>query len=113
MMCSQAQLKKISSQMVESYKRAYGGSIVEILLYGSYARGDNDPESDIDYTAIVRGERRSLQDKLEEVWDDSAEIGLENDVIVSPTVIPADEFEKYSTSHSYYMNIRKEGIRVG
>lgn len=36
----------------------------EILLYGSYARGDNDSQSDIDFAAIVDGDRLNLQEKL-------------------------------------------------
>lgn len=54
-----------------------------------------------------------LQKKLKIVWDISADIGLENDVVVSPTVVPFDEFEKYREILPYYMNIEKEGIKVG
>ena len=34
-----------------------------IFLYGSYARGDYDDESDIDIAAVVKGRRPELQDK--------------------------------------------------
>ena len=47
------------------------------------------------------------------MWEESADIGLENDVVVSPAVVPFDEFERYRTSLPYYMNIEKEGIKVG
>lgn len=60
-MCSKLQLKQISEQMTECYRRVYGEKIVSILLYGSYARGDNADESDIDIVAIVQGERLELQ----------------------------------------------------
>jgi len=43
----------------------------------------------------------------------SAEIGLENDVIVSPMVIPYDEFLKYREILPYYRNILEEGKRIG
>lgn len=112
-MCSKLQLKQISEQMTECYRRVYGEKIVSILLYGSYARGDNTDESDIDIVAIVEGERLELQKKLREVWDFSTELGLENDVVVSPTVIPYDEYEDYKQVLPYYINITKEGIRIG
>jgi predicted nucleotidyltransferase len=112
-MCTVQQLESIKSQIVNSYRNVYGNSIVEIILYGSYARGDYDSNSDIDFTAVVRGDRRELQDKLKIVWDMSADIGLENDVVISPTVIPADEFEQYKSSLPYYRNIEKEGLRIG
>ena len=90
-----------------------GGDLQHVILFGSYARGDYDQESDIDYTAIVNGERRNLQQKMNQVWDSSAELGMENDVVISPTVIPSDEYEKYRTILPYYRNIDREGILVG
>ena len=40
-------------------------------------------------------------------------LGLENDIIVSPTVIPYDEFVKYKQSLPYYRNIAEEGKKIG
>ena len=112
-MCTRAQLKDITSQLVDVYRNIYGDDIVEILLYGSYARNEETDQSDVDNVAIVKGNRLDLQKKLKIVWDISADIGLENDVVVSPTVVPFDEFEKYREILPYYMNIEKEGIKVG
>ena len=112
-MCTGAQLDIISRQMIEAYHQIFGNDVVSIYLYGSYARGDYDSESDIDLAAIVKGERYDLQTRLKQVWDISAEIGLENDVVISPVVIPYNEFERYKTILPYYMNIVKEGHLVG
>ncbi len=94
-MCTYTQLHQVTNQMAQCYHDIYGADIVGIFLYGSYARGDYDNQSDIDIAAIVKGSRLDLQNKLKAVWDISADIGLENDVVVSPTVIPYDEFEEY------------------
>lgn len=112
-MCTEKQLNKIIKAMVECYRVVYGRDIVEIVLYGSYARGDFTEGSDIDLVAVVRGSRLDLQEKLKAIWDVSAELGLENDIIVSPTVIPYDEFMKYKQSLPYYRNIAEEGCKVG
>lgn len=112
-MCTQVQLNEITNEMADCYRLIYGKNIVGIFLYGSYARGDYNDQSDIDITAIVKGKRRELQEQLKKVWDISADIGLENDVVISPTVIPYDEYEKYKEVLPYYMNIEKEGKRIG
>ena len=112
-MCTESQLFMIETQIAESYKNVFGSDVVEILLYGSYARGDFDSESDIDVAAIVHGERSDLQEKLKIVWDKAADIGFDNDVVISPTVIPADEFDKYKTHLPYYRNIAMEGKKIG
>ena len=86
-MCTYTQLHQVTNQMAQCYHDIYGADIVGIFLYGSYARGDYDNQSDIDIAAIVKGSRLDLQNKLKAVWDISADIGLENDVVVSPTVM--------------------------
>lgn len=112
-MCSKRQLNEISDDIIREYRKVYGDAIDKILLFGSYARGEEDSESDIDYVAIVRGDRVELQKQLKEIWDSSAEIGLENDIVVSPTVIPYDEFMRYKDVLPYYRNISKEGQVIG
>lgn len=112
-MCTETQLNKIIKAMVECYRAVYGGDIVEIVLYGSYARGDFSEDSDIDLVAVVHGARLGLQEKLKDVWDISAELSLDNDIVISPTVIPYDEFVKYKQTLPYYRNIAEEGRKVG
>lgn len=112
-MCTKSQLKIISEQMVNCYREVFGEDIIDIYLFGSYARGDYSNESDIDMIAIVKGDRLELQQKLKGIWDKSVEIGLENDVIVSPTVVPYNEFIEYKDKLPYYMNIYKEGRKIG
>ncbi|MBQ7954931.1 MAG: nucleotidyltransferase domain-containing protein [Lachnospiraceae bacterium] len=112
-MCTETQLSRITKAIVECYRVVYGDDIVEIVLYGSYARGDYAEDSDIDIAAVVHGSREELQEKLKAVWDVSAELGVENDIIVSPTVIPYEEFMKYKQTLPYYRNIAEEGQKIG
>lgn len=112
-MCTELQLNEIIKKIVQSYKKIYGNKIEQIILYGSYARGDCREDSDIDIVAIVHGGRIELQEKLKIIWDISAEVGLENDIVVSPTVIPYEEYEKYRHTLPYYRNIAEEGRKIG
>ncbi len=112
-MCTETQLNGITRAMVDCYRVVYGEDIVEIILFGSYARGNYTEGSDIDIVALVQGSREVLQAKLKKVWDVSAELGLENDIIVSPMVVPYDEFVKYRQTLPYYRNIAEEGKKIG
>ena len=111
-MCSEIELKKIIKAVVDAYYQAFGDAIDQILLYGSYSRKDNTEDSDIDLVAIVHGERLDLQEKLKKVWDISADLELEYGTIISPEVIPNDEYMKYQDDIPYYRNIKKEGVNV-
>lgn len=111
-MCTKSQLDLILRELIKAYYKVYGDSVVRIVLYGSYARGDFDDSSDIDVVVIVKGSRAELQNKLESIWDISSDLDLEYGTLVSPTVIPYDEFEEYKRILPYYKNIEQEGVDV-
>ena len=111
-MCTQYELNILLRKIAEVYHRVYGDDLVRLLLYGSYARGTFDENSDVDIVAIVKGERAELQEKLKQVWESSFELELEYEIILSPTVIPYDEFEKYREDIPYYRNIEREGVSI-
>lgn len=54
-----------------------------------------------------------LQEKLVDVWEEAADSGLLHDTVISPVVIPYDEFNQYKGKLPYYRNIEAEGRKVG
>jgi predicted nucleotidyltransferase len=111
-MCTKSELTQILEKMIKVYCSTYKDNVQEIYLYGSYARGDYTSESDIDMVAIVKGNRETLQQQLKEIWNIASDISLDYEVVVSPTVIPYDEFENYKNILPYYRNIMEEGVRL-
>lgn len=105
-------MEEICKRVVAAYRKAYGDDIEAIYLYGSYARGDFDEDSDIDFAAIVKGERLDVQKKRWDVRNETVRMDLDLDIITSPTAIPSGEFEKYKHELPYYRNILKDGIRL-
>ena len=105
-------LEVICQRVVECYKKIYGDAIQGIYLYGSYARGDFDEESDIDFAAIVEGVKPEWSKEKSELIHETGEIDLEYDVFISPKVISADYFDKYFSEMPYYQNILKEGKKL-
>ena len=111
-MCTKNELQIILHNLIKAYRTIYGDCICQIYLYGSYARGDFNNDSDIDIVAIVKGERPELQSKLKKIWEISSEMELEYESIISPTVIPYKEFEDYKDTLPYYQNILTEGVKL-
>lgn len=111
-MCAKDQVQELLNAISAIYSDVYGASVDQVILYGSYARGDEKEDSDLDIVAIVHGNREQLQKDLYKVWEASGELELEYDTILSPTVIPYDEFQKYRNDLPYYRNIATEGVRV-
>lgn len=111
-MCSPSELQTVIQRVAEAYRSVFGRDITRIVLYGSYARGDYTDDSDLDMAAIVIGSRSELQQKLKRVWDVSSDLELEYGIVISPVVIPYDEYERYKDDVPYYRNISQEGVNV-
>lgn len=111
-MCTQSQLNIVLKKISEIYKSVYGEKLVRVILYGSYARGDFSEGSDLDVVALVHGDRLKLQEQLKNVWDQTCDLELEYEMVLSPAVIPYEEFEKYREDLPYYRNIASEGVNV-
>ena len=109
-MCTSSELVKINQKVIELYNKICGDSLDRIYLYGSYARGDNNSQSDIDYAAIMHGSREDVQKYLKPLWEAVDDIDIEYAVIVSPTIIPYDDFYGMQDVLPYYRNIMKEGV---
>lgn len=111
-MCTKSELKDITIEIVKLYQTVYGDSLDSVYLYGSYARGDNEEDSDVDYVAIVNKPRETTQQLLMEIWSESNKIGLEHDLIISPSAIPSEDFWGMQSILPYYKSIIDEGVRV-
>ena len=98
--------KKLAlNEFVKTLKERYKGRIKKIILFGSYARGDYDEESDIDILIIGDVPQREISFL-------SAEILLKYGEVISAIVKSEEEFEKYK-NFSFYKNVLKEGIVIG
>ena len=105
-------LNMICRKVADCYRRVFGDKLRGVYLYGSYARGDYDEESDIDFAAIVDEERLPMQEKLKRIWYEADEFDPDYEALISPTAIPLGEFEKYKNHLAYYRNIVREGRRI-
>ena len=111
-MCTRNELNIIVHRVADVYRMVYGDNLMKIILYGSYARGDFNDDSDIDMVAIVDGERKLLQEQLKKVWDVSSDLELKYETIVSPAVIPYKEYMQFQEDIPYYRNIKQEGVEI-
>lgn len=49
-------MQDLIKQYVEAVKKIYGSHVRQIILYGSYARGDFRSDSDVDIKPIAKSE---------------------------------------------------------
>ena len=112
-MCTKSQAISILGEVFSACSSILKDSIKDAYLYGSYARGDYNKESDVDIlvtASLDRGELAKLRYTLATV---SSDLSLKHNVTVSLTVKPHDDFMLYSSTLPFYSNVIKEGIKYG
>lgn len=111
-MCTKSQLNIITSAVADEAKHILGSKLDAVVLYGSYARGDFDDESDIDIMVRIDCPANQL-DSYEDSFDMlSSRLSLDNDITVSITLRDKATFEKFINALPFYSNIEREGIKI-
>jgi predicted nucleotidyltransferase len=89
----------------------FGPRLLDVRLFGSYARGEAHEESDVDCLVLLdrveRGDDRTVTDLAADlVW----QIG---GVVISPLVMSADQFDAWKAGERRVpLAIEREGIRL-
>ena len=88
----------------------YGNELAELVLFGSYARGDQHEYSDLDFAIILQNPKTRTSAELKKIAAFSSKLSLKYGIMISSLPI---SFEKKKTSmQGLYQEIRKEGIVV-
>ena len=101
--------KEIINQISQAIRRV--DPTATAILYGSEARGDARPDSDIDVLILLDGDQMSLKREMD-VTGPLNEIAWQTGVLVSPTVMLRKQWENMPFKTPFYINVMNEGIRI-
>ena len=111
-MCTQTQLNKITNEISVRIHDILGERLHKIILYGSYARGDYDSESDIDIMVLADIKDTELPQFRDEICTLSSDISLENDITVSIFLKDWNFFNSYVNVLPFYKNVATQGVSI-
>ena len=102
----------ILNQFLEGVKRIYGNHLQNVILYGSYARGDFREDSDIDIMILVDLSDEEIKHKQPGLSDLAFEIAFENDIQIMPVVKNKEFFYKWVRAYPFFNNVSNEGVEL-
>jgi predicted nucleotidyltransferase len=102
-----AKIKKIAYEYQKGLRAIFGNNLVEIILYGSRARGDFDQDSDIDILCVMK-KNSNLADTIGKSSDLTASLSLKHDITISRIFVKKSDYE--TMRYPFFMNVRREGV---
>ena len=103
-------INEISKRVVQAARDTFKEKLDRVYLFGSYARGNYDNESDIDFLIVADTTQEDACAKHAEVRKHMPGIDLEFDLLVSCCITSSEVFRQYMDDLPFYQNVVKDGI---
>lgn len=100
-------IKSLMAKLKKGLVELYGPRLKAVILFGSYARGDYNKNSDLD-VMIVLDAYKSRWEELVRSAELASELSLEYNVTISRTIMSEEQWKKGDLP--VLANVRAEGI---
>ena len=90
----------------------YGSHVKQVILYGSYARGDNREDSDIDIMILLDLTDVELAEYQHELSGITFDYNLDNDLEINPIAQSEAVFNKWVGVYPFFKNVKEEGVVI-
>lgn len=102
--------KKALASFTKNIRAIFGSRLTLFKIYGSTARGERWEESDIDILVLIK--KLTWREKCR-VWDESTNVNIECDTMISPLVMTPGEFDELrNRERRIALDIDREGVEI-
>ena len=105
-------IQNIILEFVQQVKFIFEENLRKVILYGSFARGDYNEDSDIDImilTSLADNEIEMIENK---VFDLAFEYQMNHFVDISVVIKNEEQFNYWLGALPFYNNVNKEGVVI-
>ncbi|GAB3731244.1 nucleotidyltransferase domain-containing protein [Spirosoma lituiforme] len=100
-------LDGVNQEVTDIMERHYGDRLDKIFLFGSYARGDFQEESDVDYLVVLNDETVSPFKEVATTITARNDYYLKTFIAISAVVVSKNQF--LTSNRIFYREVRKDG----
>jgi uncharacterized protein len=104
-----AALPQILAQFRHGLEEIYGPRLAHLVLFGSQARGDALPDSDVDVMVVLHGPVNPLEE-ARRISRFRGELCLRHSVVITCVYLSAEDAR--SVDSPLLQNVRAEGVSV-
>ena len=101
------EVREVLAELKRQFQELYGDRLVKMLLYGSHARGDAEPGSDIDVLVVLKGPV-VFEHEIARTSEITSDVSLEHNVVLSRLFVSEDD---YSDERTHLVTVaRRQGV---
>lgn len=104
--------KEILTEIKDKVKQIMGDQLISIILYGSYARNEQDDDSDMDVVILTKADDETLERYDLQLNDVMFDLFLKYNIVITILLKNFYQFNKYVETVPLYKNIKTEGIEI-
>ena len=104
--------REIIVSFARKVRKILGKNLKQVILYGSYARGDYNSSSDVDVMVLVKMSDNEIKKIENQVYDLAFDIEMDTGVDISPIIKNEEQYEYWLDTLPFYKNIHEEGVIV-
>lgn len=101
---------EIIKEFARQVKEILGENLVQVILYGSYARGDYRENSDIDIMILTRLTDQQIEQIENRIYDLAFDFQMEYFIDISVVIKNEEQFNYWLGALPFYDNVKKEGV---
>jgi len=106
-------IKNILEEYVKGLIQILGNRLNQVILYGSYARGEQNQEgehSDIDIMILVNLSDDEIKEIEQAIFDYSFDMDLKYNILFSPIIESTANYISRQNFIPFYKNVSMEGV---
>ena len=106
------EISNLLQDYVTEIRKIYGTHLKQVILYGSYARGDFNADSDVDIMLLVDLPEERLNSFSDELSELVFAYNVTYGIWFMPIVKNIEHFKYWRQAYPFYSNVEKEGISL-
>lgn len=104
--------QKVLMAFAQGTRKILKSNLSKLIVYGSYARGDYNENSDIDVMILTPLSKEEIEQVENNIFDLAFDLEMESGIVINPVLENEAHYKYWLGALPFFDNVEKEGIVI-